>query len=277
MARNPEKSDPEIEITVEELDTSMPDISGMRMVGSFFDQPSSRFTDPPPSSPDAQNFSLFSCDSALVDDDIAFPCEGIIDGEDPTMPTLPPSDEYMKLIESETRFRVLEAVSTPPVEMPLEHTVIDEFPADAWERACDNSVRLFRQMNIDLQPLIEHFQQCIGDSKELDYRHELVLTMIALRDVTNMMQAYLVDGIRPDIGSALGEFIREELKNAGLRDSIYPDEESFDAFIQDHQYDTFQQIRTIMKSRLEELDTLLQKNDALTVMYNVLVFGWQPE
>lgn len=294
MARSPEKSDPEIhfeEISLEELPHSLTN-SGVRKVQEipgYVDSESSppqRFTIPPPASQVVQkDAALLELDAVDVEsDEFDLPLSTDDDFEiysaNESMPptVIPPaSDNYDGLIESETRLRTAVALSTPPVQACPEMYTVPEFPLDVWESINDTALQLFSQLGIDLVPITESFRQNIQASNVFHYQHEIVLTMMLLRDATAMMQAYLMEGTRPSNQEPLGSFLLEKLKHAKLRESIYPGDGSVDAFIEDKSYDTFQQIRTIMIPPLESLKDVLKERPSLNSMYELIIFNWGPE
>lgn len=293
MARSPEKSDPDIEIHLEEV--FLEDLphslmnSGVRKVQGYVDSdnPSTqRFTLPPPASHTSQGYTpLLELDAvdAFRDDEFDPPLSSEDNFETYSQDSMPPtlvpapSENYGQLIESETRMRTAVVLSTPPIQACPDMYTIPDFPLEMWESVSETALQLFHDLGIDLHPLIQSFRHNIQISKAFHYQHEVVLTIMLLRDATTMTQAYLMEGARPSNQEAVGAFLLEKLKCAKLRESIYPGDGSVDAIIQDKPFDTFQQIRTIMNAPLESLKDVLKERPSLNSMYELIVFNWEPE
>lgn len=290
MPRKPEQSDPEIEIMVEELSCSM-ETSGMHKLCDISGHSHSefskdaRFTAPPPTSHIAKRSIPFSEQLDPVDDDndnvfeLPFPIthdDPEVDYSDNSLrPTVPPGKEYIELIQSETRVRGVNDLSTPPVQALSNSYTLPELPFDEWECSCEKVFELFTRLGVDLQPLVNQLHETMSRSNELYYAHKLIVTVFVLREAICTMNAYLVEGKGPNPTDQFCDFFAAQLNKTLLRESLYPSETSSDSFVKDGSYDTFQQIHTLMKPVLDRLELILADYPLLETMYRITVFNWQ--
>lgn len=265
--------------------------SGMRRLRSVDDTEvqelplnKGRFTVPPPTSYIARKRSNpFMSELEAVDGDLALPPPALPEellgntDESAARPTTPPTRQSVEMLESETRLRVADVVSTPPVRSTPKRYDIPEIPVGPWEKAIDDCLKLFGDLRIDLRPLAEYYEDQIQAHEDLYYDHSVLLNMMMLRDATKMMQEYFMEGVRPNPHEPLGDFFGEQLNNAKLRESIRPSEDSIDAIIKDSSYDTFQQIRMVMRQPMEELEEIVGDHYHLNMLFRMVVLSWQLE
>lgn len=279
MPRNPEESQPEIE--VEELDYNL---SGLRRRpkppnADPLNKPEVSASLKAPKLPDIHR-KLSACLPDPEDQD-----KPEVDKSSFDHPTSPPIEGYFETFVDQEGDRLTPTVSekrikvVPPVD---EEGLEDGIPLDDWERRFEAIIELYEEIQFNARELINALDQAAYQSKDIYYVDRVRIVALALCDVTRIMNGYLQQGEKPDRSASdpIGTYMLPQLVLRELRESVHPDPDNFesiDVIVDTQTLDRFRQILTIMKPIQERLEKLLKENPQWETMYDLTLYRWQLE